>query len=341
VFVTSQPGDTDRVFVVEQAGRIRVLRHDTLLANPFLDIRGKISADGERGLLSMAFDPHYAVSGRVYVYVTNKNGDIRIVRYRVPSVSNNLGDVDESTADTVIAIPHPTYDNHNGGQLQFGPDGKLYAATGDGGSGGDPNDNAQNKSVLLGKLLRLDVDVASGYAVPSDNPFGSEVWAYGLRNPWRFSFDRQTGDLYIADVGQAKWEEVDVATHGVQLGRGANYGWNVLEGTHCYSPVSACDPTGKIPPVLEYDHSNGACTVIGGYVYRGTRVVALQGQYLYADYCSGFVKSFRFTMSGITDQHDWPALSPGGGITSFGEDARGELYIMQETGQLYRIVPHP
>jgi len=328
----------DRVFVVEQAGRVRILKGDALVAAPFLDVRSKIRSDGERGLLSIAFHPHYADNGRFYAYLTNKNGDLRIVRY---VVSGNPDVADESTADTVIAIPHPTYDNHNGGQLQFGPDGKLYAATGDGGSGGDPNDNAQNKGVLLGKLLRLDVAAGTGYTVPPDNPFGSEIWAYGLRNPWRFSFDRQTGDLYIADVGQAKWEEVDVVTAGVQLGRGGNYGWNVLEGTHCYSPASGCDGTGKIPPVLEYDHSNGACTVIGGYVYRGTRVTALQGQYLYADYCSGFVKSFRLTMSGITDQHDWPALSPGGGITSFGEDARGELYIMQQTGQLYRIVQHP
>ena len=322
--------------MIEQAGRVRILKNDALVAAPFLDLRGKIASDGERGLLSIAFHPQYASNGRFYAYLNNKHGDIRIVRY---NVSANPDVADESSADTVIAIPHPTYDNHNGGQLQFGPDGKLYASTGDGGSGGDPNGNGQNLHVLLGKLLRLDVDVGTGYAVPSDNPFGSEIWSYGLRNPWRFSFDRQTGDLYIGDVGQAKWEEVDVATRA-QLGRGANYGWNVLEGTHCYSPSTGCDPSGKTPPVLEYDHSNRACTVIGGYVYRGTRITALQGQYLYADYCSGFVKSFRFA-GGVTDQHEWAQLSPGEGVTSFGEDAQGELYIMTQPGALYRIVPSP
>ena len=254
-------------------------------------------------------------------------------------MSSNADVADESSADTVIAIPHPTYDNHNGGQLEFGPDGKLWAATGDGGSG-DPNHNAQDTTVLLGKLLRLDVDVATGHAVPSDNPFRSEIWAYGLRNPWRFSFDRQTGDLYIADVGQEKWEEVDIATTALQRGRGANYGWNVLEGTHCYSPATGCDATGKTLPLLEYDHSNGSCTVIGGYVYRGTRIPTLQGAYLYADYCAGWVKSFRFS-GGVTDQRDWPALSPGQGVTSFGEDGRGELYTMTQAGALYRIVPGP
>ena len=331
--MTSPPGDNDRVFVVEQAGRVRILKNDALVAAPFLDLRGKISSDGERGLLSIAFHPDYGTNGHFYAYLNNKKGDIRIVRY---NVSSNPDVADESSADTVIAIAHPTYDNHNGGQLQFGPDRKLWASTGDGGSGGDPNGNAQNMNVLLGKLLRLDVDMASGY-VPSDNPFGSVIWAFGLRNPWRFSFDRQTGDLYIADVGQAKWEEVDVATAGSGRGRGANYGWNVLEGTHCYSPATGCDPSGKTPPVLEYDHSNGACTVIGGYVSRGSRVTALQGQYIYADYCSGFVKTFHYD-GAVTNQRDWPQLSPGGGVTSFGEDGRGELYIMTQPGVLYRII---
>jgi glucose/arabinose dehydrogenase len=335
VFATSPPGDQNRLFVVEQAGRVRILKNDVLVDAPFLDIRGKIDGSGERGLLSIAFHPQYSSNGRFYAYLTNKNGDLRIVRY---TVSSNPDVANESAADTVIAIPHPTYENHNGGQLQFGPDGKLWAATGDGGAGGDPNANAQNKSVLLGKLLRLDVDVASGHAIPGDNPFGSESWAYGLRNPWRFSFDRMTGDLYIGDVGQAKWEEVDVAASGT-LGRGANYGWDVMEGRHCYEPESACDQSAKTMPVLEYDHSAGACTVIGGYVYRGTRVAALVGQYLYADYCSGFVRSFRFSGGVATDLHDWTAqLSPGTGITSFGEDARGDVYIMTEAGKLYRIV---
>jgi glucose/arabinose dehydrogenase len=260
------------------------------------------------------------------------------VRYSVsadPDVAN------ESSADTVIAIPHPTYDNHNGGQLQFGPDGKLYAATGDGGGGGDPGENAQDLSSLLGKLLRLDVDGASGHAVPVENPFGSEVWAYGLRNPWRFSFDRLTGDLYIADVGQGAWEEVDVSVSSTSYGKGLNYGWDDMEGTHCYEPMTGCNTSGKTMPVLEYDHSAGACTIIGGYVYRGTLISTLAGHYLYADYCSGIVKSFQFVGGAVTNQHDWTAqLSPGTLIRSFGEDARGELYIMTQT-TLYRIVPGP
>src|SRR6266576_6735688 len=227
-----------------------------------------LAASGERGLLSIAFHPQYATNGRFYVYFNNPNGDIRIVRY---NVSTNADVADESSADTVIAIPHPTYSNHNGGQLQFGADGKLYAGTGDGGGTGDPNENAQNTSALLGKLLRLDVDVASGHAIPGDNPFGSEVWAYGLRNPWRFSFDRTTGDLYIADVGQGAWEEIDVAPAGNGLGKGVNYGWDDMEGTHCYEPATGCNQSGKTMPVLEYGHTAGACSVTGGYVYRGTR----------------------------------------------------------------------
>jgi len=336
VFATSAPGDTDRLFVVEQAGRVRILKRDTLLATPFLDLRGKIASDGERGLLSIAFHPQYATNGRFYVYLNNPNGDIRIVRY---SVASNPDVADGSSADTVIAIAHPNYDNHNGGQLQFGPDGKLYAATGDGGGGGDPDGNAQNTSHLLGKMLRLDVDVATGHAVPADNPLGSEVWAYGLRNPWRFSFDRANGDLYIADVGQADWEEVDVATASGGLGKGANYGWNVMEGTHCYPPGTACSQSGKTLPVVEYDHSAGNCTIIGGYVYHGTRVTPLADQYIYADYCTGMVKSFRYAAGSATDKHDWTAqLSPGQLVTSFGQDARGELYIMTQGGTLYRIV---
>ncbi|HXO85627.1 MAG TPA: PQQ-dependent sugar dehydrogenase, partial [Gemmatimonadales bacterium] len=262
-----------------------------------------------------------------------------IVRYLV---SGDADVANEALADTVIAIPHPTNANHNGGQLQFGPDGLLYAATGDGGGGGDPDENAQDLSSLLGKLLRLDVDGASGYAVPSENPFGSEVWAYGLRNPWRFSFDRQTGDLYIGDVGQNLWEEVDVSLASTGLGKGVNYGWDDMEGTHCYEPATGCNQTGKTMPVIEYGHTGGACTVVGGYVYRGTRVPALAGHYLYADYCSGFVKSFRFVGGVVTDERDWTAdLSPGTFITGFGEDADGDVYIMRQSGGLYRIVPKP
>jgi glucose/arabinose dehydrogenase len=271
-FLTSPRLDSARQFVVEQTGRVRVVRHDTTLAGAFLDLRGQISSGGERGLLSLAFHPQYATNGRFYVYFTNPAGDIRIVRY---NVSSNPDSADEATADTVLKVPHPGQSNHNGGQLQFGPDGMLYAGTGDGGGGGDPDGNGQNKHALLGKILRLDVNGASGFAIPADNPFATdtsgapEVWSYGLRNPWRFSFDRQNGDLYIADVGQNVWEEVNVATTAAtQRGKGANYGWDIMEGTHCF-PSGPCTNPGVLP-FVEYAHVGGACSVTGGYVYRGS-----------------------------------------------------------------------
>ncbi len=342
VFVTSPPGDTLRLFVVEQGGRVRVIRRDTLLATPFLDLRGKISSGGERGLLSLAFHPQYATNGRFYVYFTDVNGDIRIVRYVVsadPNVANSV------STDTVLAVVHQPFSNHNGGSLIFGPDGKLYAGLGDGGSGGDPQGNGQNRHALLGKVLRLDVDGATGYTIPADNPFATdtsarpEIWAWGLRNPWRFAFDRQTRDLYIADVGQGAWEEVDVEAAGGA--GGVNYGWNVMEGMHCYNNAS-CSFAGFTLPLVEYGHSSGACSITGGYVYRGTRVPALTGNYLYADYCNGMVWSFRLVGGAATGARDWtPQLSPGGGVSSFGQDARGELYIMTLGGSLYRIVEVP
>ena len=339
VYVTAAPGDSVRLFVVEQGGRIRVLHHDTTLVRPFLDIHTAVLSGGERGLFSVAFHPQYATNGRLYVYYTNLNGDIRIVRF---NVSSDRDSADRATADTVLKIPHPVNDNHNGGQLQFGPDGMLYAGTGDGGGGGDPDGNGQNKHALLGKLLRLDVSGASGYAIPPDNPgasdtsFAPEVWSYGLRNPWRFSFDRETGDLYIADVGQDHWEEVDVAPTAVQRGRGANYGWNIMEGNHCYSSAN-CSSTGLILPITEYVHAFGACSITGGYVYRGSALPALVGNYFYADYCNGSVLSIRYPGSGPAD---WTSLlTPGSGVSSFGQDARGELYIVQLGGPVFRIVP--
>ena len=345
VFITSPTGDTARLFVVEQAGRIRVLRHDTLLATAFLDIRGTINAGGEEGLLSLAFHPDYATNGRFFVFLTNDAGDLRIVRFNVgtdPNVADSL------SADTVIKIAHPTYANHNGGLLLFGPDGMLYAGTGDGGSGGDPAGNGQNKHALLGKLLRLNVDGASGYTIPATNPFASdtsgapEIWAYGLRNPWRYSFDRTTGDLYIADVGQGAWEEVNVALATTdQGGRGANYGWNTMEGNHCYPIGTQCTAVG-IAPKLEYSHASGACSITGGFVYRGSRVAALAGKYLYADYCAGFVRSFEFVGGGATNPQVWTTqLSPGGAISSFGQDAEGDVYVISLSGGVYRIVTAP
>jgi glucose/arabinose dehydrogenase len=343
VFVTSPPGDTLRLFVVEQGGRVRVIRRDTLLATPFLDLSGKIASGGERGLLSIAFHPLYATNGRFYVYFTDVNGDIRIVRYLVSAADSNVAD--SLSADTVLAVAHPLQANHNGGQLAFGPDGKLYAGLGDGGGGGDPDTNAQNKRRLLGKLLRLDVDGASGYTIPADNPFATdtsarpEIWAFGLRNPWRFSFDRQTGDLYIGDVGQGDWEEVDIAATGAGRGRGVNYGWNVMEGKHCYPPgTTICNQAGLTLPVLEYSHTLG-CSITGGYVYRGTRVTTLVGHYLFSDYCTHFVRSIDNATGQV---YNWTGLlDPGGNVSSFGQDARGELYIVTLGGVLFRIVETP
>ena len=344
VYLTAPPADSQRLFVVEQGGAIRVLHNDTVRTRPFLDLSGRISSGGERGLLSVAFHPSYATNGRFYVYFTNPAGDIRIVRY---TVSSDPDSADEATKDTVLRVAHPGQDNHNGGQLQFGPDGMLWVGTGDGGGGGDPAGNGQNKHALLGKLLRLDVNGASGYAIPADNPSGSdtsfapEVWSYGLRNPWRFSFDRSTGDLYIGDVGQDTWEEVDVSPTAVQRGRGVNFGWNIMEGRHCY-PNAPCDSTHSVLPVLEYPHVLGGCAVTGGYVYRGAAfgATAMVGQYFYADFCNGEVHSFAYP--GGAGLVDWSSLlSPGPNISSFGQDAKGELYILQLSGKVYRIAPSP
>ena len=343
-FMTSPPGDTLRLFVVQQGGLVRVIRRDTLLATPFLNLTGKIASGGEQGLLSIAFHPQYAANGRFYVYFTDPNGDLRIVRYLVSAADANVAD--SLSADTVLAVPHPLQSNHNGGQLQFGPDGKLYAGLGDGGGGGDPDTNAQNKHRLLGKLLRLDVDGASGYTIPADNPFATdtsarpEIWAYGLRNPWRFSFDRLMGDLYIGDVGQGDWEEVDYAPTNAGRGRGVNYGWNVMEGKHCYPPgTPSCNQAGLTLPALEYPHTLPGCSITGGYVYRGTRVTALVGHYLFSDYCTHFVRSINSANGQV---YNWTGqIDPGDNVSSFGQDGRGELYIVTLGGRLFRIVQTP
>ena len=340
VYVTAPPGDTARLFVVEQGGRVRVLHHDSLLAKPFLDIGVHIVSGGEQGLLSLAFHPSYSANGRFYVYFTNRVGDIRIVRY---TVSADPDVADSTSGDTVLAVVHQPYGNHNGGLVLFGPDGKLYAGLGDGGSGGDPDGNGQNRKALLGKILRLDVDAAVPYAIPSDNPFfgdtsaRGEIWLYGLRNPWRFSFDRLTGDLYTGDVGQNAWEEIDVLVAGTPAG--VNYGWNPMEGSHCYA-ASSCPVPGLVLPVAEYSHSEG-CSVTGGYVVRDTTVPSLVGRYLYGDYCSGWVRSFAYAGGQATNPQQWPALAVTGGLGSFGEDARGSVYITTLSGNLYRIITSP
>ena len=332
--LTAPEGDP-RQFIVERAGRIRIVQGGVLLPAPFLDITARTTTDGERGLLSMAFHPQFAANGYFFVYYTDTNGDIAIERFSVQQANPNAAD--PLSGVRVLSIPHPTFSNHNGGLLGFGPDGFLYIGTGDGGGGGDPNGNAQNQNSLLGKLLRIDVDSGGQpYAVPSSNPFAGqagkrgEIWAYGLRNPWRFAFD--TGLLYIADVGQDRREEVDVAAIG--LG-GLNYGWNVMEGTLCY-PGDPCDKQGLTQPLLEYDHANG-CSVIGGHVYRGSAIPELQGSYLYSDLCAGWLKSFVYRNGAAAEQTDWavPDVAP---IHSLGEDAQKELYLLSGNGSVYRIV---
>lgn len=347
LFVTAPPGDNARLFVVEQGGRIRIVKNGQLLAQPFLDISTGISAGGERGLLGLAFSPSFGTDRRFYVSYTDPNGDSRVVRYQASASNPDVADV--ATAQPLLFQAQP-FANHNGGQVSFGPDGFLYVSLGDGGSGGDPQNNGQQLGTMLGKLLRIDVSgTGTSYAIPADNPFRTtagarpEIWAYGLRNAWRFSFDRQTGDLYVADVGQNEIEEVNVspATSGRNAGRGLNYGWRVMEGTRCFNPPSGCNQQGLTLPALEYTHAEG-CSVTGGYVYRGQAIADLRGTYFYADFCNGWVRSFRWSGGQVTDRQDWTSLRPNGEqVSSFGEDAAGELYLTTFAGRVYRIEPAP
>jgi len=335
VYLTAPTGDTARLFVVEQSGQIRIVQHGQLLPTAFLDIHSRLVSGGEQGLLSVAFHPNYGANGFFYVNYTDLNGDTRVERYTVSAADSNLADT--ASHKLILFVPQP-YTNHNGGLVVFGPDGMLYIGMGDGGSGGDPENRAQHRDSLLGKLLRIDVDHGDPYAIPPDNPFATsggapEIWALGLRNPWRFAFDRSAGLLYIGDVGQGAWEEVDVqpASQG-----GLNYGWRFMEGAHCYNPTT-CSSAGLVLPAVEYDHSNGQCAVIGGFVYRGARVPALAGQYFYADLCAGWVRSFTYAGGAVTGQTSW-TLEPGAGSPlSFGEDSRGELYVLSSGGTVYRI----
>ncbi|MFL5468424.1 MAG: PQQ-dependent sugar dehydrogenase [Gemmatimonadaceae bacterium] len=334
VFLT-QPLDDGRIFVVEQSGRIRVIRSGVLQTTPFLDISTRVLSGGERGLLSVAFHPQYATNHYFYVYFTTQtNGDIRIERF---TTTSNAEVADPASSKLIITAPHSTYPNHNGGLLAFGLDGMLYAGLGDGGSSGDPLGNGQNFNSLLGSLLRLDVDGGDPYAIPASNPFvgqanrRGEIWAKGLRNPWRYTFDAATGLLYVADVGQNQREEVDVvaANRG-----GVNYGWNVMEGASCYN-ASTCTQTGFELPVIDYPHTAG-CSITGGYVYRGSAIPGIRGHYFYSDYCSGFLKSFRYENGAAVDQKDWGLTSSS--VTSFGRDFMGELYLLS-ANTVFKIAP--
>ncbi len=331
VYLT-QPLPDGRIFIVEQGGRVRLVRNGQLEATPFLDVSARISSGGERGLLSVAFHPQYASNKLFYVYDTAPNGDIRIERY----TASTADVADPTSLKLILTTPHSTFANHNGGLATFGPDGMLYLGLGDGGSGGDPLGNGQNFNALLASLLRIDVDHGDPYAVPTANPFAGqagkrgELWAKGLRNPWRYAFDPPTGLLYIADVGQNVHEEVSVvsATSG-----GLNFGWNTMEGLSCYNATS-CNQTGLTLPVVDYTHAEG-CSITGGYVYRGSAIPGIRGHYFYSDYCSGWLRSFRYESGAVTDRKDWGV--PLGPVTSFGLDASGELYVMAG-GTVYRIV---
>jgi glucose/arabinose dehydrogenase len=370
VYITHAGDNSGRLFVVEQAGRIRVLISGTLQGTPFLDITGKVRSPAsgggnEQGLLSAAFPPEFSSKKYFYVYYTNHAGNNQVSRFYL---SSNPNQADPNSEELILLLNHPQFENHNGGQLAFGPDGYLYIGTGDGGSSGDPYGNAQNLGSPLGKILRIDVEMARTstpagpnltflpilltdvgnstrrpYAIPSDNPFvgaagvREEIWAFGLRNPWRFSFDRQTHDVYIGDVGQNRIEEVDfqpASSHG-----GENYGWNILEGTLCYKPSSGCTPPlNYVPPVSEYNHgtndSNG-CSISGGYVYRGAQFPGLNGIYFYGDFCSGIIWGLQ--QSGGVWQ-DQLLLYTAYNITSFGEDQSGDLFVADRSGGIYQVV---
>ena len=328
VYVTSPPGDPSRLFVVEQEGTIRIFQDGSLLSTPFLDIDAKVLNGGERGLLSMAFAPAYADNGHFYVNYTDLSGDTRIERYTVSAADPNLAD--PNSAELVIEIDQP-YSNHNGGQLQFGPDGYLYIGMGDGGGGGDPDENAQDPQELLGKMLRLNVESGdpATYTIPADNPYVGnpdvldEIWAFGVRNPWRFTFDRATGDLYIADVGQGSWEEINVQP--ASSDGGENWGWDCYEGDSPYE-LEDCGPMSDYDfPVMTYNHSAGRCSVTGGYVYRGDAYPSMDGYYFFGDYCSGDIWAAREV--GGQWQYDLVADAPGF-VFSVGEDAAGRLYVV-------------
>ncbi len=336
-----------RLFILDQAGRISIHDGDRLLARPFLDIRRRVASGGEKGLLGLAFSPHYGRDGRFYVNYTLRRGRrlfTRISRFRVSAEDPNLARA--GSEEPILEVEQP-WGNHNGGDLHFGPDGYLYIGLGDGGAAGDPRDNARNLRSLLGKMLRIDVEGRpapgdeicgrrAAYGIPPDNPFRGhadscdEIWARGLRNPWRWSFDRLTGDLFVADVGQDAWEEVNFQP-GSSRG-GEHYGWSCKEGNHPYEQ-DRCDDGPMVSPVLEYGHEQGHCSITGGYRYRGP-VEALRGLYVYADFCSGEVWFARRTEEGWRAS---PWRRTGLNVSSFGEDEAGNLYLVHLGGEVYRF----
>ena len=326
---------TGRFFVVQQGGTIRIVQNGSVSVTPFLDITSLVESGGEKGLLGLVFHPDFSTNRKFYVDYTHRTGtqlQTFIVEYLVSAGNPNLADA--STARILLTINQP-FDNHKGGQLVFGADGFLYIGMGDGGSGGDPQGNAQNTNALLGKILRIDVNTTSAgkpYGIPASNPFAAgggapEVYAYGFRNPWRFSFDTATSRLFVGDVGQDAFEEVDI----VEIGK--NYGWNVMEGTHCYN-ASTCSSAGLTPPIVDYAHSEGE-SVTGGFLYRGTAIPGMVGRYIFGDFISG--KIWILTESGATWDRTL-ALSTGRGISSFARDDNGEIYVIDYAGNVLKVV---
>ncbi|MEO8512819.1 MAG: PQQ-dependent sugar dehydrogenase [Ignavibacteria bacterium] len=337
VFLTHAGDGTNRVFVVQQNGFIKEFPNDSTgsIVNVFLNVTNKIILGSEQGLLGLAFHPNYSANRYFYVNYT-RAGDGATIVSRFTTQAGNPNKADSLSELILLTIPQP-FSNHNGGDVMFGQDGFLYIGMGDGGSGGDPNNNAQNVNVLLGKILRIDVNNPSGgnnYGIPAGNPFATgggapEIFCIGMRNPWRFSQDPVTGTIYCGDVGQGTWEEIDI----LQVGK--NYGWRVLEGTHCYNPSSNCDTTGKTMPIAEYNHTAGRCSVTGGYVYRGTGVSTLQGRYIYGDYCGRQVYKLLY-QNGIVTEQDFVATAPSL-LFSFGVDQQNELYALCSDGNIYKM----
>lgn len=342
LFVAAPPGDRRRLLVVERGGMILLRKDRERQAAPFLNLTSRTGGGHEYGVYSLAFHPQYAVNRRFYVYYVDNDGHSRIARF----LADGTGDAaDPSTEQLVLSQEQPADAVLYGGMIAFGPDGKLYVAFGDGAPGGGPASAAQDSGSFLGKMLRLDVDAGDPYAVPPDNPYVArpgwrpEIWQLGFRNPWRWSFDRVTGDLYVGDVGENVLEEVDVLEAPIEGGN--NFGWPFMEGEGCFEPASGCETAGLVTPLVQYPHGPTACSITGGPVYRGSDFPAMRGTYVYSDFCGGWIRSFRLQGGGAAAAY--PELPPplAGGVTdnavSFGEDADGEIYVVYASGRIYRI----